>query len=359
MEALEKVLESGRFIQGENVAAFEEEFARYCGTRYGVGVGSGSDALYLCLRALGIKQGDEVITTTFTFTSTVDAIFRNGATPILADIEADTYTIDVEDAKKRITRRTKAVMPVHLYGHPAELDDLTDLCEDKGILLLEDAAQAHGAEYKSRRVGSFGIASCFSFYPAKNLGAYGDAGAIVTNDEDMSRKLKMLREYGQERKYVHKLVGLNSRLDEIQAAVLRVKLRHLDQWNQKRREKAILYQEKLSGLNGKIKLPIEKDYAKHVYHMFVISSDRRDALREYLRHQGIETGIHYPVPVHQQESYQPLNYGKGAFPTSEAASSTVLSLPMFEFLANDEVDLICTELHKFYSSSTVLRPGQQ
>jgi len=347
-EAILRVLESGRFIMGEEVRKFEEEFAAYIGARFGIGVASGSDALYLALKALGIGPGDEVLTVSFTFTSTVDSIVRNGAKPVFVDIDSEIYTMDVTQLEGHVGPRTKAIIPVHLYGHPAELDPIVEIAEKCGLYVVEDAAQAHGAVYKDGKVGSFGIASCFSFYPAKNLGAYGDGGMILTNDEELAEKLRMLREYGQRSKYVHELVGLNSRLDEVQAAVLRVKLRHLNKWNKARGKNAELYRELLADLsNNKVKLPIERSHAKHVYHLFVVQVNARDELRIHSLSQGIETGIHYPIPVHLQKAYSFLNLPPRSLPQTERCSKHVLSLPMFPELTEDEISFITNSIRDF------------
>jgi dTDP-4-amino-4,6-dideoxygalactose transaminase len=346
--AISRVFETGCFVMGENVKAFEKEFSSYIGTKFGVSVNSGTDALYLALNALGIKESDEVITTAFTFISSVDCIVRNGAKPIFVDIDPDTFTMDTMEVEKKITAKTKAVIPVHLYGHPCDMKPILEVANKHGLYVVEDAAQAHGAEYKGKKVGSFGHVACFSFYPSKNLGAYGDGGMILTNDHELCERISMLREYGQRGKNLHEFVGYNSRLDELQAAVLRVKLTHLDEWNEKRRKAAKLYNELLEEerLSDIIGLPIEKPWARHVYHLYVIKAKRRNELREWLMSKGIGTGIHYPIPVHKQISYS--SYKNINLPISELMADCVLSLPMFPELTQEEIAYIVHRLKEFY-----------
>ncbi|AIY90176.1 hypothetical protein GACE_1132 [Geoglobus acetivorans] len=288
----------------------------------------------MAIKALGIGPGDEVITVSHTFISTVDAIVRNSARPVFVDIGPETYTIDVPQIEKAITDRTKAILPVHIYGHPANIDPIIEIAEEYGLYVIEDASQAHGAEYKGRKVGSIGHVACFSFYPTKNLGAYGDAGAIVTNDDELAEKLRMMRNYGSSKKYYHEFIGVNSRLDEIQAAILRVKLRHLDEWNERRRKIAEMYNELLE--NSDVITPVEKEWAKHVYHLYVIRHKDRDKLQQYLLENGIKTQIHYPVPVHLQKAYLDLGI-RVKLPVTERISREVLSLPMFTHLTYYEI----------------------
>ncbi|ACS91098.1 DegT/DnrJ/EryC1/StrS family aminotransferase [Thermococcus sibiricus] len=335
--AVQRVLESGWFILGEELKKFEEEFAKYLGANYAIGVNSGSDALYLSVKALGIGRGDEVITVSHTFISTVDAIVRNGARPVFVDIDPETYTIDVNQIEEKITKKTKAIIPVHLYGHPADMDPIMEIAEKHGLYVIEDASQAHGAEYKGKKVGSIGHVACFSFYPTKNLGAYGDAGAIVTNDNELAERLRMMRNYGSPKKYYHDFIGVNSRLDEIQAAILRVKLKYLNRWNERRREIAKLYNEFLKDTG--VITPVEKEWAKHVYHLYVIRHKERDELQQYLLRNGIKTQIHYPVPVHLQKAYLDLGV-KVRLPVTEQISQEILSLPMFPHLSDTEVEKI-------------------
>lgn len=336
-QAIQRVLKSARFILGVEVERFEEEFSQYVGAKYGIGVNSGSDALFLGLKALGIGEGDEVITVSHTFISTADAIVRNGAKPVFVDIEPDTYCIDVSRIEERITTKTKAILPVHLYGHPADMEPVMQLAEKYRLFVVEDACQAHGAEYKGAKVGSIGDLGCFSFYPSKNLGAYGDGGMIVTNDEALSGKLRMLRNCGQPQKYHHDVVGLNSRLDGIQAAILCVKLKHLDELNQRKRRVANLYDELLG--NSSVIKPVEKDYAKHVYHLYVIRCKERDKLQRYLSANEIQTLMHYPIPVHRQKPYQGLA-GDADMPITERICHEILSLPMHPLLNEDEVQAV-------------------
>ncbi|MFN4133895.1 MAG: DegT/DnrJ/EryC1/StrS family aminotransferase, partial [Candidatus Hadarchaeales archaeon] len=344
--AVGEVLNSGSFILGKNVETFEKKFAKYCGAKYGVGVASGTDALKLALAAIGIEAGDEVITTANTFISTVDAISHNRARPIFVDVD-ETYTLDVEKLEKLITPRVKAIIPVHLYGHPAEMAPILEIAEKHGLAVVEDAAQAHGAEYRKRKVGSFGVCACFSFYPAKNLGAYGDGGMVVTNDEEIYEKLQMLRNYGQKGKNRHEFIGHNSRLDEIQAAILNVKLKYLEKWNSARRKMAKQYSERLQE-NGNMILPVERENAKHVFHLYVVRTNRRDELREWLKMKGIETGIHYPIPVHLQRAYAHLGVGEGSLPKTEKYAREILSLPMFPELKKSEIEYVCNWVDSFF-----------
>jgi len=295
----------------------------------------------LAVKALGIGRGDEVVTVSHTFISTVDAVARNGAKPVFVDIDPETYTIDVNQVEKKITEKTKAIIPVHLYGHPADMDPIMEIAEKYGLYVIEDACQAHGAEYKGRKVGSIGHVGCFSFYPVKNLGAYGDAGMVVTNDKELATKLKMLRNYGSPKKYYHDLVGVNSRLDEIQAAVLRVKLKYLDKWNERRRKIAKLYNELLE--DTEIITPIEKEWVKHVYHLYVIRHRERDELQRHLLKNEIKTQIHYPVPVHLQKAYLGIRV---RLPVTERISQEILSLPMFPYLTDTEIEKIVMVIKK-------------
>ncbi|MEM2080725.1 MAG: DegT/DnrJ/EryC1/StrS family aminotransferase [Candidatus Bathyarchaeia archaeon] len=345
-EAIQQVLEKGTFILGEETEKFEREFSSYIGVKHGVGVNSGSDALFLTLKALGISTGDEVITVSHTFVATADAITRNGATPVFVDINPETYCIDSEKIEEKITKRTKAIMPVHIYGHPAEMDTISEIAQAHDLHVVEDACQAHGAEYKGKKVGSLSDAGCFSFYPIKNLGAYGDGGIIATNNEELAAKLIMLRNYGQQQKYHHELIGINSRLDEIQAAILRVKLKHLNEWNSKRRENAKIYNELLS--EAKIITPSEKN-AKHVYHLYVIRCKERDLLKQYLLKNEIQTLIHYPIPVHKQEAYLNLS-SRHQLPITEEICKEILSLPMFPQLTKKEIETVANAVINFQNN---------
>lgn len=343
------VLEKGRFILGEEVSSFEEEFARYCGVRYGVGVGSGTDALFLALKAADIGEGDEVITVSHSFIATAIAISRTGAKPIFVEINADVNTMDpnrLEDfLKKRKQSRVKAVLPVHLYGHPAEMDAIMDVANRYDLMVIEDACQAHGAEYQGRKVGSFGHMGCFSFYPTKNLGAYGDGGMTVTNDKKYHERLRLLRCYGERKRYEHVLQGWNSRLDELQATILRVKLKHLDQWNGERRKRALMYKRMFEGLE--VRCPVEKEQARHVYHLFVIQTKKRNALQVFLKEKGIDTLIHYPVPIHLQKAYKELGYRRGDFPITEKYAQEIISLPFYPELTSEEMIEVQEQVKNF------------
>lgn len=334
---LNDVLNSTQFILGDNVVLFEEEFAKYCGIKYAIGVASGTDALTIGIDVLGIGKGDEVITVPNTFIATADAISKNGAKPVFVDIDPDTYNIDVTKIEDKITSNTKAIIPVHLYGQSAEMGPILKIAKDYGLKVVEDACQAHGAEYNGKKVGSLGDIGCFSFYPGKNLGAYGDGGMIVTNNSEIAEHVTMLRNYGQKLKYYHSFVGYNSRLDEIQAAILMIKLKHLDNWNNLRRRNAKIYGDMLEKVD--VVIPIEKYY--HVYHLYVIRCNNRDKLQKYLISNGISTGIHYPIPLHLQKAYIHLNYSGGSFPITEKYVGEILSLPMFPELTTEEIVTIC------------------
>ena len=337
--AIEEVIDCGAFAGGPFVAGFEENFAAYCGCKYAVGVGSGTDALWLALLASGVGPGDEVITVPNTFMATAEAITYCGAKPVFADVDALTYTMDpclLEDA---ITPRTKAVIPVHLFGQPADMDSILEIARSHGLVVIEDAAQAHGAEYKGRRAGSCGDAGCFSFYPGKNLGAFGEAGAVVTDDDELQNKIRILRDHGQIHKYHHAMVGWNARMDGIQAAVLGVKLRNLEKGNELRRAHAAKYDEALKGME-EIVTPYVADYARHVYHIYAIRVPRRDEIVTLLAEMGVACGIHYPVPIHLQEAYQSLGYEIGAFPIAEKAAHQFISLPMFPELTSAQVEIV-------------------
>ena len=342
--AINRVLETSQFVLGKEVAAFEEEFAAYCGTRYGIAVNSGTSALHLALLAAGVGPGDEVITIPFTFVATVAAIGYTGAKPVLVDIEPKSFTMDVTQIKKAITKRTKAILPVHLYGHPADMDPILEIARKQKLQVIEDAAQAHGAEYKGKRVGGLGDLGCFSFYPGKNLGAYGEGGMVVTNNPDYARTIRMLRDWGQERKYYHDLKGYNYRLEGMQGAILRVKLRYLETWTEARRKHATQYNQLLK--NSGVQTPQEMDYARHVYHIYAIRTSQREALQKALNEQGIQTGIHYPIPVHLLQAHADLGYKSGDFPYSEKAANEVLSLPMYAELSRENIEIVCTAVRE-------------
>jgi dTDP-4-amino-4,6-dideoxygalactose transaminase len=350
LSAQKRVLDKGHFILGEEVSSFEEEFARYCGVRYGVGVGSGTDALFFALKAAGIAEGDEVITVSHSFIATALGISWTGAKPIFLDIDPEVYTMDpnlLEDfLKKRKRRRVKAILPVHLYGHPLEMDAIMDIAGRYHLMVIEDACQAHGAEYQGRRVGSFGHLACFSFYPTKNLGAYGDGGMVVTDDKRYDERLRLLRRYGEKRKYEHILKGWNSRLDEMQAAILRVKLKYLDHWNGQRRKRALMYRRLLEDTG--VNLPVEKRQGRHVYHLFVIRTKQRNALQAFLKEKGIETLVHYPVPIHLQKAYTELGYRRGDLPVTEKVAHEALSLPFYPELTGEEMREVQEQVRKFF-----------
>lgn len=325
--AIQGILNTCQFTLGSEVAAFEQEFAAYCGSTHGIGVNSGTSALHLALLAAGIGPGDEVVTVSFTFVATVAAIYYTGATPILVDINPDTYTTDAKAVEAAITPRTKAIIPVHLYGQPADMDAILEIAKKHGLVVIEDAAQAHGAEYKGRRVGGLGDLGCFSFYPGKNLGAYGEGGMVVTANPEFARKVRMLRDWGGEKKYQHILKGYNMRLEGLQGAVLRVKLRHLEAWTEARRAAAARYGALLTGSG--VPMPTALPHVRHVYHIYATRSANREKWQAALQARGIATGIHYPTPVHLLPAYADLGYKAGAFPHSEKAANEVLSLPMY------------------------------
>lgn len=345
-EAINQVLESGWYILGENVKAFEKEFAEYCGAKFAVGVGNGLEAIQLAMLSYGIGHGDEVITVANTAVATVLAISLTGAKPVFVDVDSETYGIDVSQIEDRITNKTKAILPVHLFGHPVNMYPLLEIAIQNDLVVIEDACQAHGAEYKREKVGTLGHVGCFSFYPTKNLGAYGDGGMIITDEEEIAEKLFSMRNYGQETRYTHLFKGLNSRLDELQAAILRVKLRHLDEWNEKRRENAKLYNELLEGSN--VLCPTEKGYAKHVYHLYVIRSRKRDELQRSLKAKGIITLIHFPIPVHLQRAYEDLGAHRGALPVTERIADEILSVPIFAELRKDQIEEVVVSIKAFF-----------
>ena len=340
--ALQGVLERGDFILGEEVQRFEDDFAKYIGTPHAMGVGSGLDALVLALNAYGVGVGDEVIVPANTFIATVLAVFAARAKPVLVDVDAATYNINPAAIEAAITSRTRAIIPVHLYGQPADMASILALAEKRNLIVIEDAAQAHGAMYDGRRVGSLGHAAAFSFYPAKNLGAYGDGGMVVTKDAGIAAKIRKLRNYGQRVKYEHTCVGINSRLDTIQAAILRVKLRHLDRWNAARAEHAAAYQAMLS--ESPYLLPQTAPGRTHIFHLYVIQLDNRSEIQEPLSCRGIGTGIHYPIPVHLQEACSNLGYRRGDFPVTEGAATRILSLPMFPEMTPEQREYVAISL---------------
>jgi dTDP-4-amino-4,6-dideoxygalactose transaminase len=338
-----KVFDKGDYILGEQAQIFEETFARYCEAKYGVGVNSGTDALYLALSALDIQDGDEVIVPTHTFIATALCVSFCRAKPVFVDIEKDTYNIDPKSFEKAITKKTKAVIPVHIYGQPANMDEITALAHKHGIKVVEDAAQAHGSRYKGKRVGSLGDVACFSFYPTKSLGACGDAGMIVTSDKAIYEKALMLRDYGRKGRYEHKIKGTNSRLDTIQAVVLNAKIKHLDQWNQLRAKNASIYAELLKPLKDVV-IPITKSDRTHVFQTYAVSIPHRDKVMEAMKAKGIGVLIHYPIPLHLQEAYADLGYKKGSFPVAEKVAQEIMSLPMFPHMTQGQVETVVKAL---------------
>jgi len=344
--AYQRVMDSGWFIMGAEVEAFEREFAAYCGVRHCIGVGNGLEALHLILRAYGIGQGDEVIVPANTYIATWLAVSYTGAMPVPVEPDSRTYNLDPNLLEAAITSNTKAIMPVHLYGQPAEMDPIIQIAEKYNLKVIEDAAQAHGSLYKGRLSGSIGHASGFSFYPVKNLGALGDAGAIVTNDDELAENVRMLRNYGSKVKYVHDVKGFNSRLDEMQAAFLRAKLIHLNQWNERRQKIAAYYLEHLANLPS-LTLPYAPAWIAPVWHIFVIQTPRRDSLQQFLKSRGVGTLIHYPVPPHFSNAYAELGLTKGAFPIAEAMASSELSLPMGPHLSLDEAEYVVNMIREY------------
>jgi dTDP-4-amino-4,6-dideoxygalactose transaminase len=344
-KAIQKVLDNHNFVLGEELFLFEKEFAEYCGAKYCVGVASGTDALMLSLKALGVGPGDEVITVANSFIATAASISLVGAKPVLTDIDKNTYNIDVSKIEEKINKKTKVILPVHLYGRPADMDPIIALAKKYKLKILEDACQAHGAKYKNRRIGSIGDITAFSFYPVKNLGAYGEAGAITTNNSHLAEKIRMLRNHGQKVKYKHVFKGYNSRLDTIQAAVLRVKLKYLDEGNTKRRKLAELYNKLFKNMD--IKTPnISEDFYS-VFHLYVIEVKKRRELMNVLKKYGISTQIHYPIPIHLQIACKDLGYKKGSFKITEQCSKNTLSLPMYPELTENEVRYIASSVKKF------------
>ena len=339
LAAIREVIESCAFAGGPYVARFEEEFAAYCGTHYAAGVGNGTDALWLALLALGVGPGDEVITVPSTFMATAEAITYCGARPVFVDVDEATCTMDPELLESAITSRTKAIIPVHLFGQMADMDRILAIAQTHGIPVVEDACQAHGATYRGQTAGSMGVAGCFSFYPGKNLGAFGEAGATISNDPELYRKICVLRDHGQSKKYYHIMVGWNGRMDGIQAAVLRIKLRNLRSATELRRQHAAQYDRELEGIEEVLR-PREAPGRTHVYHIYPIRVSRRDEFIQELTSAGVGTGIHYPVPVHLQECYAGLGYGDGSFPVAERCAREFVSLPMFPELTSDQVSYV-------------------
>ncbi len=344
-----EVIASGAYIQSKYVVSFEEKFAKFCQAKFCIGVASGTDALHLGLLALDVKSGDEVIVPANTFIASVYAILYTGAKPVMVDVDEKTANIDIVDLKRKITSKTKVIMPVHLYGKPSEMSEIGKIAKKNNLKIIEDACQAHGAFYKDQKIGSIGDLAAFSFYPGKNLGAYGDAGAITTNSVRLMKKIKLLREYGTSKKYVFDIIGFNSRMDAIQAAVLEVKLKHINLWNKKRQQAARYYKKLLKEIDVPFIKVFEDDQkAASVYHLFVISVPQRNKLQKYLLDYGIQTGIHYPVPVHLQKSLKFLGYQSGDFPVSEKLAQQILSLPLFPEISKEQQDWIVKKIKDFY-----------
>jgi len=338
------LINDSAFILGSELEKFEMEFGEFCEARYSVGVSSGIDALIIALRALNIGYGDEVITTPNTFIATAEAISLAGARPVFVDINEEDYNINVNLIKEKITDRTKAIIPVHLFGQPANIRGVINIASGNNLFVVEDACQAHGATFEGKKVGTFGNVGCFSFYPAKNLGAYGDGGAVITNDEVLFRKMFSMRSHGEIKKNKHEIIGSTNRLDNLQAGILRIKLKHLKEWNNRRRYNASIYRKYLTGIKAVI--PQELEGREHVYHLFVIRVKNRDKVRGELFDRGIATGIHYPTPIHLQSAYRFLGYKEGDFPVSEMVAREILSLPMFPELSENQIKYVCDSIRE-------------
>ncbi|MDP2883957.1 MAG: DegT/DnrJ/EryC1/StrS family aminotransferase [Ignavibacteria bacterium] len=353
--AVQHVLDETDFISGSAVTEFEKSFAAYCGARSAVGLANGTDALQLSLLALGVGKGDEVITAVNTFIATSEAISATGARPVFIDNDPQTYTIDVKKIEEKISPRTKAIIPIHLYGQPAAMDAINEIAARHNMVVIEDAAQAHGASFKGKTVGTLGRLACFSFYPGKNLGAYGDAGAIATNDEGLADKVRMLANHGRLKKYEHEIEGYNSRLDTLQAAILSVKLRHLSSWTEKRQRNASTYSQLLAPA-ANIVTPVVHPDATHVFHLYVVRVRHRENVQQALKEAGIATGIHYPIPLHMQPAYKHLGIPTGSYPVAERFASEIMSLPMYPELSADQIAFICDTLIKACQSNTTSKP---
>lgn len=347
--ALDRVIESQQFILGPEVEALEREIAEYSQCRYGIGVSSGTDALLVALMAIGIQPGDEVVTTPYTFFATAGCVSRLGARPVFVDIDPRTYNLDPSGIEAAITARTKAIVPVHLFGQMADMAPVMAIAQRHNLYVIEDAAQAIGAEYKGRRAGSIGHVGCFSFFPSKNLGGFGDGGMVVTNDADLADKIRLLRAHGARPKYYHKLVGGNFRLDALQAAVLRVKLKYLDAWTAARQRNAARYRQLFAQVGVPIGLPFDAGYGRHIYNQFVIRNERRDALMVFLRQKGIGTEVYYPVPLHLQQCFMDLGYQTGDFPISERAAQETLAIPIYAELSEKQQSLVIDVIRDFFS----------
>jgi dTDP-4-amino-4,6-dideoxygalactose transaminase len=346
-KAIKDVLVSTHFIMGPNVKKLEEEIADFTGVKYGIGVGNGTDALMLVLKAYGIKENDEVITTPFTFFASAETTSVVGAIPVFVDIDEKTLCIDADKIEEKITSRTKAIIPVHIFGQMCDMDKIMEIARKHNLIVIEDACQAIGAEYKGRKAGSIGHVGCYSFFPTKNLGAYGDGGMIVTNDTEIYEKIKLLRVHGSSKKYVHSLIGYNSRLDELQAAVLRVKLKYITKWNDLRNEKAKIYNELLK--NMQIELPYEDNDCKHVFHMYSIQHYERDQIIDALKRKDVSTGVYYPIPVHLQEVYKHLNYEIGDYPITEDACKKTFALPLYPEISIEQQKYVVESIKEYFN----------
>jgi len=348
LSALDSVFSEMNLYLGPNVQAFEKEFAAYCGTRFAIGVGSGTEALHFALLACGIKDGDEVITSPHTFFATVEAIIHARAVPVFVDIEPETFNINPSLIEQKITKKTKAIIPVHMYGQSADMSPLLEIAKRYGLAVIEDSCQSHGALYRGMRCGSIGDAGCFSFYFTKNLGAYGEGGMVVTNSPEIAETIRLLRNHGHKSKYEHSRIGFNSRLDELQAAILKIKLKYLDSYNYRRRAIAASYNKLLQDMP--LVPPIEAEGRRHVFHLYVIRTKKRDALQDYLEKAGIGTGIHYKNPVHLQAAVRGYGYKKGDFPVTESICNEILSLPIYPELSHSDIDYITEKIREFYKN---------
>jgi len=349
LKEIGEVLDNTAYISGKKVHQFEEAFAQAHNARYCTAVSSGTDALHTALRAIGIKHGDEVIIPVNTFIATSAAVSQCGATPVFVDTDPRTYNIDPDKIEAAITNRTRAIIPVHLYGQAAEMDSVLEIAEKHNLFTIEDCSQAHLGEYKGRKIGTMGIIGTFSFYPAKNLGAYGEGGAAVTNDEKLYNRMLRFRQHGSVTKYIHEFEGCNYRMEEIQAGVLNVKIKYLEKWTESRRRIADYYNNNLSGLDGEVITPYCPDYVKHVYHLYIVRARDRNKLQKYLFDRGIETMLHYPLPLHLQQAYSYLNYKDGDFPVAERQCTEILSLPMYPELTDEQVDYVCRMIKNYYN----------
>ena len=342
-EAIKRVIENSSFIMGKEVEEFDKNFANFINAKYSIGVGNGTLALHLALLTLGIKQGDEVILPVNTFIATSEAVSQCGAKPVFVDVEEDTYNINPSLIEKAITTKTKAVIPVHLYGNPCNMKEILEIAQKNNLKVIEDCAQAHGAEFENKKVGNFGEIATFSMFPAKVLGAFGDAGAVITNNEELANKISLLRDHGRRKKYEHLIEGYNYRIDALQAAILNVKLKYLNNWIEKRREIANKY----SKLLGDVVIT-PKENGKHCYYMYVVRVKNRDKLQNYLKENNIETGIHYPIPLHLQPAYKHLNYKKGDFPVAEKHADEILSIPLYPEMTDEQINYVCEKIKEFY-----------